>query len=247
MTHWIHGRVVDNTHWTDNLFSLQVEAPVEPFRAGQYINLGLELDGRLVTDPYSIISGPGEQPLEFFLYTHLEGELSTALARLRAGDTLTIESQASGDFTLDQVPSADTLWLLATGTGVAPFIAMLRSERPWQQFRHVVLAYAARVRDDLCYTRVIDSVRDRHPRHFSFVPFISREAVRDTVHGHIPEAITDGALEAAAERSLDPASSQVMLCGNPGMIKEAVARLETRGFTRNRPASPGELTFEAYW
>lgn len=247
MTQWITGRIVSNTHWTRNLFSLKVDADIRRFTAGQYINLALDVDGRRVSDPYSILSAPGERPLEFFLYTHLEGDLSTALARSRAGDTVWIESEAGGDFTLEQITPAQTLWLLATGTGVAPFVSMLKTDQPWQRFDHVILVYAARVLDDLCYTGVFDELRKHDPERFSFLPFLSREHSAGCLHGHIPAAIADGSLEAAAGRSLDPRDNQIMLCGNPGMIRDAVSRLEHRGFAENRPGRPGQLTFESYW
>jgi len=247
MTEWIKGSIVRKTHWTDNLFSLQVAADTETFEAGQYTWLGLDIDGRRIADPYSIASAPGEPLLEFFFYTRLEGELSTALARLEHGKSLWIARRAEGNFTLSRVPDAGTLWLMATGTGVAPFLSMLRTDEPWQRFDNIVLIYAARQAADLRYREVTDLLREQYSTRFNFLPFISREKVPDTFHGHITTAIADGTLIRSTGLELNPTDSQIMLCGNPGMVREAVALLQERGFSDNDGATGGNLSYERYW
>jgi ferredoxin/flavodoxin---NADP+ reductase len=247
MNEWIQGVVVANTHWTDNLFSLQVSAVIDEFRAGQYTSLALETGGERHAQPYSILSCPRHLPLEFFLYTHEEGELSTELARLRNGDQIWIKRKPEGSFTLQQVASADSLWLLATGTGVAPFLSMLQTEEIWERFEHVVLVYAARTLQDLCYQTLIAEIQGAHLQQFSFIPFISRETQPGMMHGHIPLAISNGELERHAGRVLTPQGSQIMLCGNPGMVKDAYDRLQQRGFRQNAGDRSGQITFESYW
>lgn len=246
-TDWTQGKVIGNTHWTPNLFSLTIDADIAPFTAGQYTSLGLDLGDRFISDPYSILSAPGEKPLEFFFYTRLEGDLSTALARLETGDRVWVHRRPAGGFTLDNVPPGDTLWLLATGTGVAPFLSMLRTDQPWQRYRHVILVYAVRYRQDLRYTALLDELHLRYPGRFTFIPFVSREAVPGSLHGHIPSAIRDGTLERAGGELLHPESAQVMLCGNPGMVQDTVAVLHDRGFLSNTAERLGQLHYESYW
>lgn len=249
MNDWTRGKVVHNRHWTENLFSLTIDADVRRFRAGQYTSLGLDIEGQRISDPYSMLSAPDERPLEFFFYTRLEGDLSTALNRLQPGDTVWVDRQPAGDFTLDQVPDSEELWLLATGTGVAPFLSMLKTEEPWQRFRQIILVYAARYLRDLRYQELFDTLHLRYPGRFTFIPIISREPVADTLDGHITDHLADGVLQRVSGQVLDPTSSQVMLCGNPGMIQEAVTRLRTAGFRdgTDNPEAHGRLHYESYW
>jgi len=247
MSEWIKGVVAANTHWTDNLFSLQIHANLQQFVAGQYTSLGLGKGDSCKAQPYSILSNPQRRPYEFFFYTNLDGELSAELARLKSGDELWIQEKPEGLFTLEQVASADDLWLLATGTGVAPFFSMLHTPEIWQRYKHVVLVYAVRTAADTCYKSLIEELQKTHPQQFSFVPFVSREVCSNTIHGHIPASISSGELEIYAQRQLHPEKSQIMLCGNPGMVQDANAALKLRGFTENRRNCSGQITFEAYW
>lgn len=248
MSDWTRGRIANTIHWTSNLFSLQVEADFEPFEAGQYTLLGLDIDGQRVAEPYSILSAPQERPLEFFLYTRLEGDLSTSLSRLRVGDPIWVQRSAAGDFSIERVSPAETLWLLATGTGVAPFLSILHSASTWKNFQRVVLVYAARYLEDLRYTDRIEALQRKYPGRLQFVPFISREVVDGMATGHITESLRSGNLERMAGQTLEPKRTRIMLCGNPGMIRDVVDQLHQRGFNDASPQDgSGELTYESYW
>lgn len=248
MTDWVKGVVTDITHWTENLFSLSIRADIAPFTAGQYTSLALDVGGERVAQPYSILSAPGTQPLEFFFYTQLEGDLSRALSRRVAGDTVWVQQQPEGTLTLSGIRApASNLCLMATGTGVAPFISMLQTDQPWQQFEHVSLVYAARVWDDFQYRELFAALQARYPQRFTLLPFISREQRDGTLHGHIPDKLRNGELERHLGHELRAEDSHVMLCGNPGMVKDAVTILQERGFRDNRPGQPGHLSYESYW
>ncbi|MEX2333366.1 MAG: ferredoxin--NADP reductase [Pseudohongiella sp.] len=248
MTDWVKGVVVTNTHWTDNLFSLRIQADIAPFLAGQYTSLALDVDGERVAQPYSILSGPDEQPLEFFFYTQIEGDLSRALSRKVEGDVVWVQQQPEGTLTLAGITGpGKNLCLMATGTGVAPFVSMLKTDQPWQMFDHVALVYAARIWDDFQYRELFESLTQRYPGRFSLLPFISREVRAGTLHGHIPDKLRNGELEQHMGFRLSPEDSHVMLCGNPGMIKDTVGILQARGFSDNRPGQPGQLSYESYW
>jgi len=244
---WIEGKVAANTHRTQNLFSLQIEADVAPFKAGQYTSLAMNIDGEQVAQPYSILSAPGERPLEFFFYTQLDGQLSARLSALQVGDSVLVQQLPEGAFTLDSVPQGKDLWLLATGTGVAPFLSLLQTAEVWERFEHVVLVYAVRQWNDIAYSEMIDGFKKDYPGRFHFVPFVSREKVSDTIHGHIPASISNGTIERVAGRTLSLEDSQIMLCGNPGMVQDALVALEQKGFTRSVDGKSGQITLEAYW
>lgn len=263
MTDWVKGVVAANTHWTDNLFSLRIDADIEPFEAGQYTWLALDSDSQQDAEksgqPYSILSAPAEQTLEFFFYTHIEGELSQYLSQLNPGQQLWVKRQPEGNLTLAGVSEAEVLCLLATGTGVAPFISMLKTAEPWQRFEQVVLAYAVREVDDLRYRTLFDALSAKHGKRFRLMPFVSRESpaglkLPDAIHGRIPSSLESGEFEKLLGVELTPENSQIMLCGNPGMVKDAIAVLLQRGFRDNRRSDdstnqdlPGQLTYEAYW
>lgn len=244
---WIEGVVAANTHHTQNLFSLQIEADVAPFEAGQYTSLALDIDGERVAQPYSILNVPGARPLEFFFYTQLDGKLSARLSRLQVGDSVFVQQLPEGSFTLSNVPQGNDLWLLATGTGVAPFLSLLRTPEVWQRFEHVILVYAVRQWHDIAYTELIENLKKDYPDRFRFVPFVSREKIADTIHGHIPASITNGTIERVAGKALSLSDSQIMLCGNPGMVQDALAALEQKGFIRSLDGKSGQITLEAYW
>jgi len=177
MTDWVKGVVSGCSHWTNNLFSLRVEAEVSPFKAGQYTwlapggldEIGLEKSAQ----PYSILSAPSDQTLEFFFYTRTEGDLSKQLSRFHEGDQLWVKSAAEGTLTLSQLKDAETLCLLATGTGVAPFLSMLKTPEPWQRFQKVVLVYAVRHNQDLRYQELFDELQQRYPGRFQLIAFVS--------------------------------------------------------------------------
>jgi len=244
---WIAATVVSNSHRTKNLFSLRLDAPVSEFRAGQYTSIALNVEGKQLAQPYSILSAPSQSPLEFFLYTNLDGELSSLLGELQPGDHVSVQQHAEGIFTLDQVPTGKDLWLFATGTGVAPFLSILQQGDAWKRFERIVLVYAVRMWEDLGYEALIQEWLDAHPKQFHFVPFVSREKVDNSIHGHIPASISNGTLERIAGIDFSHQDSQFMLCGNPGMVQDVVAVLEEKGFRINSSDSVGHITHESYW
>lgn len=249
MTAWLEGSVVDQTRWTDRLLSLKVQAPAFEFEAGQFARLALEVDGERIARPYSFVNPPGAAPFEFYYAVVPEGPLSPRLAVLGGGDKVFIAPNPAGFLVLSEVPDAACLWLLATGTGIGPFLSILRTATPWQRFERVVLVQAARHPAELVYGEVVAQIAQTHATQFKFVQVTSAEPPPrpPVLHGRIPALIRAGSLEARAGAELSVATSQVMLCGNPGMVKEATATLVERGMKKHRRRSPGQITAENYW
>jgi ferredoxin--NADP+ reductase len=239
---WLEGKVVENRHWSDALFSLRVEGVRLSFEAGQFVRIALDIEGERVARPFSMVNAPHDPMLEFYGIVVPEGPLSPRLARLAVGDTLHVAANPAGFLVLSEVPAADTLWLVATGTGIAPFLSILRTGTPWQRYRHVVLVHAVRHARELVYQQEIRSLKN-----LGYVTVVSREAAPGALAGRIPAALRDGRLEAAAGLPLSAETSQVMLCGNPDMLKDTTAALIERGMRKHRRRAPGHITVESFW
>jgi ferredoxin/flavodoxin---NADP+ reductase len=236
------GRVIENRHWTDTLFSLRVEGPGLKFEAGQFVRIGIE---PTLVRAFSFVNPPEDPVLEFYGVVVPHGPLSPRLARLEKGDVLQVASNPAGFLVLSEVPDAEALWLVSSGTGIAPFLSILRTQTPWRRFRNVVLVHAVRYARELAYKDLITTLLQHRPG-FRYVTFVSREATSGSLAGRIPAAIRDGRLEAAAGVALS-LRSHVMLCGNPQMLKDATVALAERGMRKHRRRNPGHIAVESFW
>lgn len=243
---WLEGEVVENRHWTDALFSLKVRGPALRFEAGQFVRIALDIDGERVARPFSFVNAPNDSLLEFYGIVVPEGPLSPRLERLRAGDRLYVAPNPAGFLVLSEIPDAQSLWLMATGTGVAPFLSMLRTDALWARFRDVVLVHAVRHARELVYQELIHEIGAARPG-LKYLTFVSREPHPGSLAGRIPAAIADGRLEKAAGVALAAQSCHTMLCGNPDMLKDATAALIARGLRKHRRRTPGHISVESFW
>ena len=247
MSRWESGTVVGNRRWTEGLHSLRIEAPVDPFIAGQLTRLALDIDVERVARPYSYVNAPHEPVLEFYFNRVPGGRLSNRLSSLSVGDCLWVAPRAAGRLTLAQVPQSEHLWLLSTGTAIGPFLSILKSEEPWARFAKVVLVHGVRTARDLTYQETIRSIHDRHAGQFAMLPFVSREDTDFAVKGRIPAAIGNGVLEDRAGIALNAAQSQVMICGSQAMVRDTEQALESLGLKRSQRGDPGHIRTESYW
>ena len=238
---WLESRVIENRRWTDALFSLRVEGPQLRFEAGQFVRIALD---QRIARPFSFVNPPDDPVLEFYGIVVPEGPLSPRLMELRAGERLLVAPNPAGFLVLSEVPDAETLWLVATGTGIAPFLSILRTGTPWRRFRNVVLVHAVRHARELVYPDMIRKIVKENS--LRYLTFVSREAAPGSLAGRIPAAVRDGRLETAAGLALD-GHSHVMLCGNPDMLKDASGALAERGLRKHRRRTPGHITVESFW
>lgn len=246
MATWLHGEVVENHAWNNELFSLRVRTEPFEFTAGQFVRLGLEHDGRRLQRAYSLVNAPHAELLDFLVNRVHDGEFSPRLHALQPGSVIQVSQPASGFFTLAEVPEGDSLWLMATGTGIGPYFSMLETPEPWQRFARINLVYAVRYEADLAYLPLIQSFQQKYPQQFRFQPIVSREQSEGALQGRIPALIAEGQLQRALDCPLD-ASAQVMLCGNPEMIRDARSLLAEMGLPKNLRRKPGNVTVEHYW
>ena len=247
MTEWVAGEIVDRVDWTPSLASITVRAPLAPYKAGQFVRLGLDLGGERQGRPFSFVNAPDGNLHEFYFIKVDGGVFSSALHAKRRGDALWVDRQPNGFFTIDEVPPGEILWLFATGTAIGPFLSILQTPEPWRRFRSIVLCHAVRHAVELSYGQQLRNLQQHYPRQFIFIPFTSREIVPYAMSGRIPAAIASGQLEARAGLKLEAASAQAMICGNPEMVTDTAEILKSRGLQKNLRRKPGQITVERYW
>ena len=267
--------VLSKTTWTPNLFSFTVSRPASfKFTAGQFVRLGVNpsqlqyyqqqdeassdvSDAALNEDifrAYSIISSPFDEVLEFFSIVIPDGAFTSQLQHLQVGDELLLNMMPFGFLTLAryQKPLPKDLWLLATGTGLAPFLSMLQDLQTWQDYEHIVLAYSARSIEELAYVDKIESLQEDfgtlvdNPAKLIFIPIVTREPVEGALAERLPKLLLDGTLHERAGIALDTDSTHVMLCGNPDMVEDTKETLKSLGLVMNRRGE-GNIAVENYW
>lgn len=240
--------------WSPNLFSLVCTRDAGfRFRAGQFVRLGVrKTDGAVVWRAYSIVSAPHDDYLEFFSIVVPGGEFTSELSRLVAGDELLVEKQPTGFLTLDRFPDGRDLWLIGTGTGLAPFLSILQDLEAWQRFERIVLVYSARDHSELAYQQLIAELPHREwlkgaGDKLQYIPLVTRESLPGVLNARVTHLIENGELERAAGLALEPEHSRIMLCGNPQMIEDTRAVLKARNLNLALTRRPGQVAVENYW
>jgi ferredoxin/flavodoxin---NADP+ reductase len=244
--------VIDVQHWNDTLFSFRVtRAPGFRFDSGQFVMMGLQIDGRPLIRAYSIASANYEEHLEFFSIKVADGPLTSRLQHLRPGDPVLVSRKPTGTLVLNDLRPGKHLYLLGTGTGLAPFLSLVRDPETYERFDKIVLAHGVRHIDDLAYN---DHLEHELPQHeylgqlarekLIYYPTVTREPFRH--RGRITDAIVDGLMsEATGLPPLDPATDRVMLCGSAAMLEDLCALLDGRGFKASpRTREPGDYVIE---
>jgi ferredoxin--NADP+ reductase len=248
MAQWLDATVVSRIDWNDHLFSLRFSCVNFPlFKAGQFTKVGVEHDGKILSRPYSLVSAPDDNELEIIAVPVEDGLLSPKLHKLQIGDPLKIMAPATGFLVLDEVPQSRDLWLMATGTGVGPFLSILASQQVWTRYENIVLVYGARYEHDLAYIQLIEGWKKKHIGKFHFVPIVSRENKADRLRGHIPALLKTSSIQQQIGLDIHAAHSQIMLCGNPAMIEDATQILIELGLSKHLRRSPGQISLERYW
>lgn len=245
MAQWLTAKVLENHSWNPTLFSLRVKAPPFAFTAGQFVRLALNgPDGR-VQRAYSLVNSPQDEVLDFMVTLVPGGKLTPLLAALKPGDSVEVSQPASGFFVLDEVPDGKSLWLLATGTGLGPYLSILGTDAPWQRFERIHLVHGVRLGNDLAYAGQLQAMAASRPQ-FRYQPVVTREPYPGALSGRLPQLLSSGELERALADQLNN-ESQLMICGNPDMIRDSLKVLAEKGLNKNLRRQPGHVTVEQYW
>ncbi|MFT8245692.1 ferredoxin--NADP reductase [Roseomonas sp. BN140053] len=247
---FFHETVLSVHHWTDRLFSFRTTRdPALRFQAGQFVMIGLPVDGKPLLRAYSVASAPWDEELDFLSIKVPDGPLTSRLQHLQPGDTLLVSRKPVGTLLLDNLKPGRTLWLLSTGTGLAPFLSLIREPEAYDRFDKVVLCHGVREVAELACRDLIEEL----PEHeflgemlrdkLLYYPTVTREPFRN--QGRITDLIASGKVFrdlGLPEMSVE--HDRVMLCGSPEMLADARVLLEARGFTEGSQHEPAEFVIE---
>lgn len=251
---WTPETLLHVHRWTETLLSFRISRP-EAFRftPGHYARVGLGSDADDIEwRPLSVVSSPAEGHLEFFAALVPNGAFSQRLAPLAPGAPVFLEKASYGFLTLDQLAPGRELWLLASGTGLGPFISILRDKHVWTAFERLLVVHSVRRSGELAYGDELRqlaadlSTTDHCPR-FDYVPVVTREPCTGALSERITHLIENGRMEELCGLRLSKENSRLMVCGNPELVKDMRALLSARGFQAGRRGAPGQMAFEKYW
>ncbi|MBN9526681.1 MAG: ferredoxin--NADP reductase [Alphaproteobacteria bacterium] len=243
--------VLDVHHWTDTLFSFKTTRdPGFRYLNGQFTMIGLEVSGRPLLRAYSLVSANYEENLEFFSIKVPNGPLTSRLQNLKVGDQILVGRKPTGTLILDNLLPGKNLYMLSTGTGLAPFLSLIKDPEVYERFDKVILTHTCRKVDELAYAEIItqdlpanaffgDAVREK----LIYYPSVTRDEFH--TKGRITELIQSGQLfRDLGLQEFDPANDRLMLCGSPDMLKDCSAMLEARGFQEGNHSEPGHYVIE---
>lgn len=244
-------RIESISQRTSSLVCFSISRPVHyQFTAGQYARLGLGSDDDIVWRPYSIASVQDGDWLDFQLTMVRGGEFAERFARCKPGDAIRLDCRSYGYMTIDQLEPGGVLWLMATGTGFAPYLSIIADPVTWEWHERVIIVHSVRHAGELLPDAIVAATAhlDETTRQYlSVIPIVTREVAPGTLNARIGALMRDGTLERIAGTELNPATARVMLCGNPDMIKEVRLLLKERGVKSGRGGVPGTLATEGYW
>jgi ferredoxin/flavodoxin---NADP+ reductase len=238
-------------HWTDTLFSFRTtRSPTFRFRNGEFTMIGLKVGEKPLLRAYSVASANHEDTLEFFSIKVPDGPLTSRLQHLKEGDEIIVSRKATGTLVIDNLEEGRNLYLVGTGTGLAPFLSVIKDPETYERFEKVVLLHGCRHVRELAYGEMIteqlpnDELLGEYIRNqLIYYPTVTRDPFRN--RGRITDLITSGKLfRELSVPTLDRTQDRVMLCGSPGMLRDLKGMLEQRGFNEGNTSTPGDFVIE---
>lgn len=243
--------VKDVHHWTDRLFSFTVTRdPAFRFVAGQFTMIGLDVEGKKLMRAYSMASASYEDQLEFFSIKVPDGPLTSRLQHVKPGDPVLVGRKPTGTLIADNMHPGERLYLLGTGTGLAPFMSIIKEPDIYDRFKLVVLIHGCRFVSDLAYENYItkklpenEFIGEQVSRQLIYYPTVTREPFRH--NGRITALLRSGDFGPGYDLPpVSPENDRVMLCGSPAFLEDMTTLLEDRGFTEGSSSRPGDYVIE---
>ena len=252
MSKYLTEKILSVHHWNDTLFSFTTTRRQGlRFRNGHFLMIGLEVEGRPLVRAYSVVSPNYEEHLEFLSIKVPDGPLTSRLQNIQVDDSILVSEKSVGTLVIDDLNPGQHLYLFSTGTGLAPFMSIIRDPDTYDRFEKVVLIHGVRLVSELAYAEYLNYELPNHEflgdlvrGRLIYYPTVTREAF--THSGRLTAAIESGQLfKDIGLPPLDPSVDRAMICGSPAMLKETSAMLDARGF-RVSPSlgNPGDYVFE---
>jgi ferredoxin--NADP+ reductase len=252
MSAFLEEKVLSVHHWTDRLFSFTTTRDQAlRFSNGHFTMIGLRGEnGKPLLRAYSIASANYEEHLEFLSIKVQDGPLTSKLQHIQVGDTIVVGRKPTGTLLIDYLTPAKRLYLIGTGTGLAPFMSIIRDPETYERFEQVVLLHGVREVKELAYHDYITQELPQNEflgelvsQQLLYYPTVTRESY---VHqGRVTDLLENGQISADLNIPLlNPAEDRVMICGSPEMLRDLKALCEKRGFVEGNTSTPGQFVIE---
>jgi ferredoxin/flavodoxin---NADP+ reductase len=252
MSAFYEERVLSVHHWTDRLFSFTTTRdPGLRFSNGHFTMIGLRQEnGKPLLRAYSIASANYEEHLEFLSIKVPDGPLTSRLQHIQPGDTIVVGKKPTGTLVIDYLLPAKNLYLMGTGTGLAPYLSIIRDPDTYERFEKVVVVHGVRQVNELAYRDYITQELPQHEflgetvsQQLLYYPTVTREPFER--QGRIPQLVESGQMaRELGLPQLDPATDRVMICGSPEMLRDLKAMCESLGFKEGNTSTPGDFVIE---
>ncbi len=239
------------THWTDTLFSFRTTRnPGFRFKNGHFVMIGLDVDGKPLMRAYSVASANYEEELEFFSIKVPDGPLTSRLQHIQVNDDILMSAKSTGTLVTDNLLPGKNLYMISTGTGLAPFLSIIKDPDVYDQYDKIILTHGCRFVSELAYQQTIkehlpnneyfgDLVREK----LIYYPTVTREEYFN--QGRITDALDSGILiDSLGLHPINPEADRFMICGSPAMLKDCCALLRNKGFTESRNGTVGHFVIE---
>jgi len=250
-SHHTEEKVLSVHHWSDRLFSLTTTRDTNfRFHNGQFVMMGMLEDGKPLMRAYSMVSASYDETLEFYSIKVPNGPLTSKLQHIKVGDSILVGTKAVGTLHINNLRPGKRLWLLSTGTGLAPFLSVVKDPEVWERYEQVIVVHGVRHAVDLSYSDFFEKDLPGHEYlgdacrgKLIYYPTVTREPFRHT--GRITDMIRDGSLaRIVGLDAISPADDRVMICGSNEMLKETMHLLEERGFIEGDTHEQGDFLIE---
>ncbi len=251
MSAFTEEKVLSVHHWTDRLFTFTTTRnPSLRFSNGHFTMIGLRVDNKPLVRAYSIVSPNYEEHLEFLSIKVPDGPLTSRLQHIKVGETVIVGKKPTGTLVCDYLLPGKRLYLLGTGTGLAPFMAIIRDPEVYERFEQVILVHGVRQVEELAYHELLTQHLPQHEflgesitRQLLYYPTVTRQNYRNM--GRITEVIESGKLFDDLDLPvIDPIHDRVMICGSPAMLRDLKHMLEARNFREGSTSTPGDFVIE---